>query len=360
MALIAQNHLQYILEIAIIIQIGIFFLLNLAPMGLNLVLMVAMIVAAGFALMFGVDALFLFIPGFTHSEFTHPYGPLALLAVVTIMAALPIMKEAGINTRSLKIYMGGIILFITIAGGLMHRSFLLLWLFGLFIGFFIISKSFRQKSVFTVKRIALVVAAAIIGFGSLELLSRVLDMNILSPVLRLSRIENFALPSIKMVINNATLTGHQLGSCFWGDACLGGSDGYISLPVSLIMLFGLPFPLFYGILVTKKDVIDYMLPGIFGVAFDFGYLFLVFLLGWFIFVMYTGFRILRTYRRRREDGDKSCLGREALLIGSLTAFIAQGTMGLFLMNRSFNGTALLTFLLLSALVVGHIVLIRKK
>jgi hypothetical protein len=360
MALIAQNHLQYIIEIAVIIQLAVFFILNLAPMGLNLILLVAMIVAAGFALMFGVDALFLFIPGFTHSEFTHPYGPLALLAVVTIMAAIPMMKKSGINTRSLQIYMGGIILFITIVGGLMHRSFLLLWLFGLFIGFFIISKSFRQKSVFTVRRIILVVVAALAAFGSLEILSRVLDMSVLSPLLRLSRIENYATASVQMVIKNTTLLGHQLGSCYWGDACLGGSDGYISLPVALITLFGLPFPVFYGILVTKKDVIDYMLPGIFGMAFDFGYLFLVFLLGWCVFVMYTGFKILRTYRKRRENGDKSCLGREALLIGSLTAFIAQGTIGLFLMNRSINGTALLTFLLLSALVVGHVVLIKKN
>lgn len=359
MALIAQNHLQYIIEVAVIIQIAIFFLLNLGPLSLNLVLLVAMIVSAGFALMFGVDALFLFIPGFTHSEFTHPYGPLALLAVVTIMAALPIMKESGINTRSLKIYMYGIIVFITIAGGLMHRSFLLLWLLGLFIGFFIISKSFRQKSVFTVKRITLVVIAAIIGFGSLELFSRVLEMSILSPLLRISRIENFSVPSIKMVIHNATLTGHELGSCYWQDTCQGGSDGYISLPIALVTLFGLPFPIFYGILVTQKDVIDYMLPGIFGMAFDFGYLFLIFLLGWCIFVMYLGFTILRKYRKKREKGDKSCLGREALLIGSLTAFITQATMGLFLMNRSINGTALLTFIILGALIVGHLVVLKK-
>ncbi len=360
MALIAQTHLQYIIEIAVILQLAVIFILNLAPLGLNLIMLVAMVVALGFALMFGVDALFLFIPGFSHSEFTHPYGPLALLAVVTIMAAIPIMKKSGINTRSLQIYMWGIIIFITIAGGLMHRSFLLLWIFGLFIGFFIISKSFRQKSVFTVKRVAMVVIVALAGFGALELLSRVLDMSVLSPLLRLSRIENYATASLDMVIKNTTLTGHQLGSCYWGDACMGGSDGYISLPIALITLFGLPFPLFYGLLVTKKDVIDYMLPGIFGVAFDFGYIFLVFLLGWFILVMYLGFRMLRSYRKRRENGDKTCLGREALLIGSLTAFIAQGTMGLFLMNRSINGTALLTFLLLSALVVGHVVLIKKK
>ena len=69
--------------------------------------------------------------------------------------------------------------------------------------------------------------------------------------------------------------------------------------------------------------------------------------------------MLRIYRKRRENGEKECLGREALLIGSLTAFITQAIMGLFLMNRSINGTALLTFLILSALVVGHLVSIRK-
>jgi len=175
----------------------------------------------------------------------------------------------------------------------------------------------------------------------------------------LMRIDTYAMPSVKMVIKNATLTGHQLGACYWGDTCLGGSDGYMSLPISLITLFGLPFPLFFGILVTKKDVIDYMLPGIFGVTFDFGYLFLFFLLLWCAGVMVVGARMLRTYRSRRENGDKSCLGREALLIGSITAFMAQTLVGLFIMNRSINGTAMLTFLVLSAMVVGHIILIKK-
>jgi hypothetical protein len=53
------------------------------------------------------------------------------------------------------------------------------------------------------------------------------------------------------------------------------------------------------------------------------------------------------------------LGREALLIGSLTAFIAQAVVGLFLMNRTVNGMALLTFIFLSALVVGHIITVKK-
>jgi len=360
MALIAETHLQYIIEVAIMLQVGVIFLLNLAPLSLSLVMMGALIVGTGFAALFGFDALFLFLPGFSHSEFTHPFGSLALVAIVTALAALPTMKEAGINIKNLRNYVLLLLVVITIAGGLMHRSFLILWILGLLLGFFLISKSFRQKSVFTLKRIVMVGVVVIAGFGSLEILSRVLDMSILSPLLRLTRIDTYAMPSVKMVIENATLTGHQLGACYWGDTCLGGSDGYMSLPISLITLFGLPFPLFFGILVSKKDIIDYMLPGIFGVTFDFGYLVLFFLLMWCAGVVVVGTMMLRTYRNRRENGDKNCLGREALLIGSLTAFIAQGLVGLFIMNRSINGTAMLTFLVLSAMVVGHLIFIKNK
>ena len=41
------------------------------------------------------------------------------------------------------------------------------------------------------------------------------------------------------------------------------AEGYITLPMQLIIFFGLPFPLFCGVLVNQKDTIDYMLPGIF-------------------------------------------------------------------------------------------------
>jgi hypothetical protein len=360
MALIAENHLQYIIEVAVILQIGVIFLLNLAPLSLSLVMMVALIVGTGFAALFGFDALFLFLPGLSHSEFTHPFGSLALLAIVTALAALPMMKGAGINIKNLRNYVLLLVVLITVAGGLMHRSFLILWFLGLLLGFFFISKSFRQKSVFTLKRIVMVGVVVIAGFGSLEILSRVFDMTILSPLIRILRIDTYALPSVKMVIENATLTGHQLSSCYWGEACLGGSDGYMSLPISLVTLFGLPFPLFFGILVSKKDIIDYMLPGIFGVTFDFGYLALFFLLLWCAGVVVVGTMMLKTYRARRENGDKRCLGREALLIGSLTAFIAQALVGLFVMNRSINGTAMLTFLILSAMVVGHLIFIKNK
>ena len=212
MALIAETHLQYIIEVAIMLQVGVIFLLNLAPLSLSLVMMGALIVGTGFAALFSLDALFLFLPGISHFEFTHPFGSLALLVIVTALAAIPAMKEAGINIRTLRNYVLLLLSIITIAGGLMHRSFLILWILGLLIGFFVISKSFRQKSVFTLKRIMMVGLVVVVGFGSLEILSRVLEMNILSPLLRLMRIDTYAMPSVKMVIKNATLTGHQLVS----------------------------------------------------------------------------------------------------------------------------------------------------
>ncbi len=360
MSLIAENHLQFILEVAVIIQVGMIFLLNFIPLSLSFVLLGVLILATALTGIFTMDTLLLFIPGMTHHELTHPFGSIALLAIITAFAALPMMKEVGIKFRNLKIYLVLLIIIVTIVGGLMHRSFLLLWFLGLLIGFFVISKSFRQKSVFTLKRILLVITAVVVGFGSLEILSRALTMPIFSPLLRITRIEQFALPSLDMVIKNSTLLGHVPGSCFWAAACLGGSDGYISLPISLVTTFTLPYPIFYGILVTKKDVIDYMLPGIFGVTFDFGYLMLIVTLLWVVGVVFIGFKILSTYRDKREKGEKKFLGREALLIGSITAFITQALVGLFLINRSINGTALLTLLFLSALVLAHLLLVKKN
>jgi hypothetical protein len=359
MPIVAGNHFQLIIEVAIILQIGIMFFLSLFPLSLSAVLLLSLVLGIGLTLIFGFDTLSLFLPSFSHHEFTHPYGSIALLAVVTSLAALYIMDEVGIQTRGLKNFVILLMVLITIAGGLMHRSFLLLWLLGLLIGYFIISKSFRQKAVFTVKRVIMVVVIVIVSFGSLEIVSRLLDMPIFSPLLRFQRVDQYALPSLEIVLKNTTLLGHNPASSFWGNESQGFADGYISLPINLIMAFGLSFPLFYGILVTKKDVIDYFLPGIFGISYDFGYLTLIFLLGWCILVFILGFKILSIYRDKRETGSKKFLGREALLIGSLTAFISQALVGLFLINRSINGTALLTFLFLSAMVVGHIVLVKE-
>ena len=358
MVLIAQNHLQFIIEIGLIIQVGIILLLNIVPISLSLVLFAALILSVGLALLFGLDAGLLFV-SYAH-EFSIPYGPIALFAVVTLLAALPMMKEVGIRVANLRIFIFMIIGVIAIAGGIVHRVFFVLWLMGLLIGFFIISKSFRQKSFLTVKRVIAVVGVVVVGFGALQVLADALNMSVLSPLLRFTRLEENALPSITMVIKNAALLGHAQGSSYWGSADTGFASGYVSLPLTLITALTLPFPVFYGILVSKKDVIDYFLPGTFGWAFDFGYITLICLLIWCTAVIFIGFKMLSVYREKRENGNRNYLGREALLIGALTAFSTQAILGLFFSNRDINGMALLTFLLMGALVLGHIVMVKRS
>ena len=334
-------------------------LLNIVPISLSLVLFVALTLSVGFTLMFGADALLLLVH-VSAFEFTHPYGPIALFAVVTLLGALPMMKEVGIRVANLRIFVFLLIGLMVIAGSLVHRDFAIMLIIGLLIGVFIISKSFRQKSVFTIKRIVAVVAVVLIGFGSLELLSRILNMPVFSPLLRLTRLQENALPSITMVLKNATLFGHVQGSSYWGTTDTGFASGYISLPYQLITFLSLPFPIFYGVLVSKKDMIDYFLPGIFGYTFDFGYVTLFFLLLWCAAVIFIGFKTLAAYREKRENGNRNYLGREALLIGALTAFSSQAIVGLFFSNRSINGTALLTFIFLGSMVVGHILLVKNR
>jgi hypothetical protein len=358
LVLIAENRLQFIIEVGLIMQVGVMLLLNIIPVSLSLVLFIALILSVGFALLFGLDATLLFLP-FSHYEFTHPYGPLALFAVVTLLGALPMMREVGIRVANLRIFVFLLIGLIAIFGGIVHRDFFILWILGMLIGFFIISKSFRQKSFFTVKRIIAVAAVTLAGFGLLELLSGIFHMPVLSPLLRLTRLEENALPSLTMVLKNATLFGHVQGSSYWGSSDTGFASGYVSLPVSLITLFSLPFPIFYGVLVSKKDVVDYFLPGTFGFTFDFGYVTLICLLIWCAAVIFVGFKILASYREKRENGNRNYLGREALLIGALTAFTSQAIIGLFFSNRSINGIALLTFMFLGAMVLSHVVMVKR-
>lgn len=358
MALIAQNHLQLIIEFGLILYLGVIFFLNLAPISLSAVLLFALFLGTALSLLFGIDAIFLFV-SFGQSEFSHPFGPLALLAIVTALAALPMMREAGIGVGRLKLFIYMILIALTVFGGLVHRSFLILWIIGLIVGFYIISKSFRQQSVLSIKKAVAFVGVIIAAFGALEIFSKILSMPVLSPLLRISRIEQNSDTGMSMVVHNTTLLGHIPTSAYWGASSLGFADGYITLPINLITSFGLPFPVFYGLLVNKKDAIDYMLPGIFGWGYDFGYLTLFFLLLWCIGVIIIGFKMLATYREKRENGSRRFLGREALLIGSLTAFIAQAMVGLFIMNRTVNGMALLTFIFLSALIVGHIITVKR-
>ncbi|MDP3065805.1 MAG: hypothetical protein Q8N08_03620 [Methanobacteriaceae archaeon] len=358
--LIAQNHLQFIIEVAVMIYLGIVLLFNVVAIPLSMVLFLSLILTVLLAGLFSADAAFLFLPLVSHHEFVHPFGPFAVFSWVTLAASVSLLREVDIKASSIKAL--SIILFgvIAIAGGLMHRSFLILWILGWIIGTLIMSKSFKRSVKITPKRIGTVILAALAGFGILEVLSRILSAPILSPLLRIGRLEEFAIPSIKMVVKNTVIWGHVQGSCYWAADCLGGSDGYLSLPMSLINFFTLPFPLFFGVLVVKKDYIDYMLPGIFGVAFDFGYLGLILLMGWCMVVICTGLYVLREYRKKRRSGSKMYLGREALLIGALSAFIVQTLIGLFLFNRTINGAAMLTYIVLSALVIAHMVTIRRR
>ena len=359
MMLIAQNHLQLIIEVFIILLVLLIFILNLAPLSLSVVTFLSLFLSGGFVLIFGADIAMLVISA-SQNEFTHPFGPIALLGVVTALAALRVMEDSGVDVRGLKKLVFILIGLITIFGGLMHRSFLLLWILGLFIGYLIISKSFRKKSFLTMKRVLMFLGLALVGFLGLEGIARLTGMTIFSPLLRLQRIEQFSSSSIKMVLNNTQLIGHNGASSFWGTEGTAFAEGYITLPMQLILMFGLPFPLFFGVLVNQKDTIDYMLPGIMGYAYDFGYLGLIGLMVFVLFTIIVGFKILAMYRERREKNNKKFLGKEVLLIGALTAFISQALIGMFIFNRTINGTALLTFMFLGALILANTVTLKRR
>ncbi len=359
MSLIATSHLALIIEFAILLHIGILLLLNFIPLTMSIVFLISLILGVGITLIFGFDAISLILPMLSQHEFTHPYGPIAVLAVVTSWSILPMMQQQGVKTSNIKLLLLLIIAGITLFGGIVHRDFILLWGLGLLIGFFIMNKSFRKKSFSSPKVIIGGVIAILLVFGLMEGLSELLHMQIISPLSRIDRLNSNTLPSIQMVVGNTTAWGHTANSTYWGSAGLGNSDGYISLPLTFITMFGLPFPLFYGILVTKKDMIDYFLSGIFGVGYDFGFIALALIILWVIFVIIVGFKVLDKYRARRERGDKKYLGREALLIGSLAAFISQAILGFFVITRTINGSAMVTFIFLSAMVMAHVVTTKR-
>lgn len=359
MILIAQNHLQLIVEVFLMLLASFIFIINLVPLTLSIVTFFSLFISGGLVLLFGVDLVFLVL-SLGQNEFTHPFGPVAVLGAITALASLKVMEESGVNVNSLKKFVYLLIALITIFGGLMHRSFLLLWILGLFIGYLIISKSFREKSVFTLKRILMFVAAGIAGFLGLEVVSRITGMTIFSPLLRLQRIEQYSFSSIKMVLDNTYLIGHSGAASYWGVEGTAFAEGYISLPMQLILAFGLPFPLFFGVLVNQKDTVDYMLPGIMGYAFDFGYLGLIALIIFVLGTILVGLKVLTIYRNKRENKNKKYLGKEVLLIGALTAFISQALIGLFVFNRTINGMALLTFMVIGAYILSNAVTLKKR
>ena len=359
MLLIAQNHLQLIVEVAIMLFVTMVFALNLIPLSLSVVTFLSLFLMGGFTLIFAGDIVLLVIAS-SQAEFTHPFGPLALLGTVAALASLKVMKESGVDIRPLRRFVMLFLAGITIFGGLMHRSFLILWMIGLFFGYLMISKSFREKSVITAKRIGLFLGAAGVGFVLLEVIARVSGMTIFSPLLRIGRIEQYSLSSIKTVLSNIQLIGHNANASYWGAEGTAFAEGYITLPMQLVLFFGLPFPMFFGILVNQKDTIDYMLPGIFGWGFDFGILGLIGLMVFVLGTIVIGFKVLKMYREKREKNNKKDLVREVLLTGALAAFCAQSLVGLFIFNRSINGMALLTFIFVGMLILANVVTLKTR
>ena len=360
MALISSSHLMLIIEFAILIHLGVLLLLNFIPLNFSLVFVLSLILGVGLTILFGIDAACLVLPMFNHHEFTHPYGPLAILVVVTSWSIIPVIEGQGSNSSNIRLLLYLITAGITLFGAVVHRDFLIMWALGLIAGFLIISKNFKKETSYVnVRNIFLIIVGLLLVFGLMEGLAQLLDMQIISPLSRIDRMSNNQLSSLRLVLDNTNLWGHTANSTYWGSAGLGNSDGYISLPLTFVTLFGLPFPLFYGILVTKKDVIDYFLPGIFGVGYDFGYIALAITVIWIITVIIIGIKVLNKYRIQRERGNKKFLGREALLTGSLAAFIAQTILGFFIITRTINGSALVTYLFLSAMVLSHIVTTKR-
>ena len=359
MLLIAQNHLQLIVEVGVMLFVSLVFCLNLIPLTLSVVTFLSLFIMGGFTLLFGAD-IFLLIMSSSQAEFTHPFGPIALLGTITAFAALKVMKESGVDIRPLRRFVILFTIGITVFGGLMHRSFLLLWILGLFLGYVIISKSFRERTILTGRRIMMFLGLAAAGFIGLEVVARITGMTIFSPLLRLGRIEQYSLSSIKTVLTNIQPIGHSGNASYWGTEGTAFAEGYVTLPMQFVLFFGLPFPMFFGILVNQKDTIDYMLPGIFGYGFDFGILGLVGLMVFVLGTIIIGFKILTMYREKREKNNKKYLGREVLLTGALAAFSAQALIGLFVFNRTINGMALLTFLFLGALILANVVTLKTR
>ena len=359
MLLIAQNHLQLIVEVAVMLFVTWVFALNLIPLSLSVVTFLSLFLMGGFTLIFAGDIALLVLSS-SQAEFTHPFGPLALLGTVAALASLKVMKESGVDIRPLRRFVILFLAGITIFGGLMHMSFFFFFLIGLFFGYLIISKSFREKSVFTARRIGMFLGAAAVGFVLLEVVARVSGMTIFSPLLRLGRIEQYSASSIKTVLSNIQLIGHNANASYWGAEGTAFAEGYITLPMQLVLFFGLPFPMFFGILVNQKDTIDYMLPGIFGYGFDFGILGLIGLMVFVLGTIIIGFKVLKMYREKREKNNKKYLGREVLLTGALAAFCAQALVGMFIFNRSINGMALLTFIFVGTLILANVVTLKTR
>ena len=101
MLLIAQNHFQLIIEVGLILLATMIFVLNLVPLSLSVVTFLSLFLSGLFTFVFGAD-LGLLLLSFGQHEFTHPFGPIALLAIITALASLKVMEESGVNVGRLK------------------------------------------------------------------------------------------------------------------------------------------------------------------------------------------------------------------------------------------------------------------
>ena len=76
----------------------------------------SLVLAIGLSVLFTFDVLALFIPVLGLHEFTHTYGPIAVMAVVTAWAAYSTMSEVRVGVLSIKRFVFLIIIIITIVG----------------------------------------------------------------------------------------------------------------------------------------------------------------------------------------------------------------------------------------------------
>jgi len=330
------------------------------------VLSLSILLLAVLMLMFFVDMLSLFLPLPRH-EFTHPFGPLTLAAWASARYLIGLLEARGISAaRRTRPVLNTLWLFTGIFGGVMHRDYLLSWLLCWIGTEYLIS---RQLEVGTrIGALAaragqmsrrVIAAVSAIGVGLLLLMeaaARVLNKPVLSPALRVKRFAEYTVPGLDFIRKNAYLVGHSTKSLPAGYHWCGFGDGFVTLPVGYLVMFNLNVPTLHGALVARKDLLDYMLPGVFVWAFDFGYVGAFLLSLWVGITLYVGSRCLSEYvGRRRYEFSSELAAREALLFGCLMAFSIQSLIGAFLFSRAMNSFALATFTLLSSLIWGHVI-----
>ncbi len=313
--------------------------------------------------LFSMDALSIFLPVPRH-EFTHPFGPIALMAWATARYLLQILENSGISAvQRTKIYYNLIWILIGITGGVVHRDFFLSWLICWLFVEHVVTKYVGSTRLGTVVRTMAEKRKKVIimgtGFGAavyavLEILAKVLNKPVLSPSLRIYRFTKYTLPALDFIKKYTRFIGHSTKGLPPGYHWRGFGDGIVTLPIGYLMAFRLDVPTLHGTLVVKKDLIDYMLPGLFAWTFDFGYLGPLILCLWIGSTVYVGASMLNNYIKIRSTRVTRFVAREALLFGSLTAFSIQSLIGAFLFSRAMNSFALATFTFLSAMIWAHV------